>query len=300
MSCDRRSSSRWTRATAWHFGQSRSRRIIADAPVIASIATLDVTAKRRGSTQRDRTHDATLCGAKRRTVPLSIDVAVAAEHVRQPERATDRSSVQSGCAGGGFGMTARDAGVDPADWTSRRPRLSRCPDTWRWWPGSDDRAATGSSASRCRIPENGQRKRNADSAVSRVWTRRTAGGPFGRRLRRRLSRWIARFGRRRTIESSTVHAQNIEQFRRERDIAVLAAFALLGASDHPPAIDGGPSNEGLPESASPRRSRRPRSRDAGDTRHSRGNARPLQGSRQQTAFEASWEEGGPRQSFTAG
>ena len=37
--------------------------VVEDAPVVTVIAALDVTAKRCGSAQFDRAHDATLCGA---------------------------------------------------------------------------------------------------------------------------------------------------------------------------------------------------------------------------------------------
>ena len=36
-----------------------------------------------------------------------------------------------------------------------------------------------------------------------------------------------------------VAAQDIQQLRREHDVAILLAFALLDADDHPPAVDGG-------------------------------------------------------------
>jgi hypothetical protein len=37
--------------------------VVEDTLVVTAIAALDVTAKRCGSTQFDRAHDATLCGA---------------------------------------------------------------------------------------------------------------------------------------------------------------------------------------------------------------------------------------------
>jgi hypothetical protein len=58
-------------------------RVVTNALMIASIAALDVTAKRRGSTQGNCAHDATLRGAERGAMAFSIGVAVAAEHIRQ-------------------------------------------------------------------------------------------------------------------------------------------------------------------------------------------------------------------------
>ena len=48
----------------------------------ALIALLDVTAKRGGSTEFDRGHDASLRRAQRRVMSGAIGIAVAAEHVR--------------------------------------------------------------------------------------------------------------------------------------------------------------------------------------------------------------------------
>src|SRR6516162_1317452 len=56
--------------------------IIGNALVVTVIALLDVTTKRRGSTQLDRRHDTTLCGRQRSAMTLAIGFTVAAEHIR--------------------------------------------------------------------------------------------------------------------------------------------------------------------------------------------------------------------------
>src|SRR5579864_4319943 len=41
------------------------------------------------------------------------------------------------------------------------------------------------------------------------------------------------------VHGLPVAAQDVQQLRREHDVAILAAFALLDADDHAPAVDGG-------------------------------------------------------------
>lgn len=60
-------------------------RVVPDARVPALVAPLDMAAERGGPTLLDRRHDAPLRGRQRGSGLVTIDIAVAAEHVRHGE-----------------------------------------------------------------------------------------------------------------------------------------------------------------------------------------------------------------------
>jgi hypothetical protein len=92
--------------------------VVANPLVVTAIAAFDMTTKRRSSTQFDRAHDATLCGAERGAMDLTIGCAVAAEYIRHfRPHAGHRSETQK-CFGGagsgsvGTGRGSRSRGLD--------------------------------------------------------------------------------------------------------------------------------------------------------------------------------------------
>jgi hypothetical protein len=85
--------------------------IVANPLVVTVIATLDMTTKCRSSAQLDRAHDATLCGAERGAMVLTIGCAVAAEYIRHfRPRAGHRSENQKRFGGTGSGSAGTGCG----------------------------------------------------------------------------------------------------------------------------------------------------------------------------------------------
>src|SRR6516164_8538335 len=133
--------------------------IIGNALVVTVIALLDVTTKRRGSTQLDRRHDTTLCGRQRSAMTLAIGFTVAAEHIRHfGPTAGHRLAVRSVLVQPALVRPASDVAAGRVDWRWHR--------LW-WWrsagsvpslPGYNDQEAVEWSGHRCRIRASGRRR----------------------------------------------------------------------------------------------------------------------------------------------
>jgi hypothetical protein len=68
--------------------------------MVTAITTLDMAAECRRPTQFNRAHHATLCGAQRGAVILSIGFAVAAEHIRHFRPRAGHQTRAQKCLGG--------------------------------------------------------------------------------------------------------------------------------------------------------------------------------------------------------
>src|SRR5207244_9898079 len=82
-----RSASHCLAATAWHFGQCRSRQgVVRDPQVGAGLAALDMTAQRRRSATLDRRHDLELAEAHMAGMGRTPSRSAVAEDVRHLNR----------------------------------------------------------------------------------------------------------------------------------------------------------------------------------------------------------------------
>ena len=185
---------------------------------------------------------------------IDSDASCCADRLRRsggrcpPLRASGEPSPRALRSVAGGRVAARRRRTRQADRTGstwRRPCWWQSAGNGRWSPGCDARAGVESCARRCRLPGDGRRRRAADECgvtgldMPAAAIVRLLAGMLHRSLVIGSPGTIAGEEPRLGPAHAPPVAQDLQQLGRQHHVAVLLAFALLDADDHPLAVDVG-------------------------------------------------------------